>query len=210
MNRRAPHSRSHPVPELLALYSRGDISVASRFRIRQHLRQCPECEHQVALFGAAITELKREAATETLTAFEAIADWRTLEREMLGNIAVGVAAARCIEKVGHKPSWWPKAALAAGLTILFFAGWLSHIPGEETSRLALSLSRSMGFHSAAPRLRNVVETTPTGIAVRSEGVTLMFLHPPSAVVSMSGNSSVEARYVDEDTGQLTITNVYGQ
>ena len=50
---------------------------------------------------AARAELNRESSDETLTGFEAIADWRSLEREMLGNIAVGVAAARCIDKVGR-------------------------------------------------------------------------------------------------------------
>jgi hypothetical protein len=56
----------------------------------------------------------------------------------------------------------------------------------------------------------VLRSTPEGIAVRTQGATLTILHPRSAVVSLSGSSAVAARYVDEDTGQVTIANVYGQ
>ncbi|HEX4164285.1 MAG TPA: zf-HC2 domain-containing protein [Bryobacteraceae bacterium] len=202
-------SASHPSPEYLALYSRGDLPFFLQRRLRLHLAECAECERQVSQVTAAVTELKREAATETLTAFEAIADWNTLEREMIGNIVVGVSAARCIEKVGRRRTWIPRLALGAGLCALFVAGWVTHIPRQQTEHLTASLSKLFGAREPV-KLTNVIETTPNGIAVRSQGVTLTILHPGSAVISRSGNSSVAARYVDEDTGQLTINNVYGQ
>ena len=201
-------NNSHPAGELLALYPRGDLSLFSRLRVRAHLLQCAACRDQIALFASAALELKREAAGETLTAFEAIADWGRLEREMLGNIVVGVAAARCIEKVGRKRVWLPRFAIGTGLSILFVAGWLTHIPREETDRLVSTFSRFFGI-GPQRGLGDVVRTTPNGIAVRAEGVTLTILHPSTAVVAVSGSSSVEARYVDQQTGQLTITNVYG-
>lgn len=209
MKLRGRNTISHPAPEALALYLSGDLAFIPRLRLKAHLLECAACDQQLALFAQSLTELKREAASETLTAFEAIADWSSLEREMLGNIVVGVAAARCIENVGRKRAWIPRLAVVGGLTSFFVGGWVSHIPREQTAHLASSLSRMVGI-GQTPRLGDVVQTTPTGIAVRSEGVTLTILHPPSAVVAVSGNSSVEARYVDEDTGQLTITNVYGQ
>ena len=200
---------AHPAPELLALYSRGDLGLFTRLRVKAHVLECASCEQQIASFGLAFGELKREAATETLTAFEAIADWNRLEREMLGNIGVGVSAARCIDKVGRTRSLLPRLSIVAGLGVLFVAGWLTHIPAEQTRRLAATLSHMVGAQRPVA-LSNVLQTTPTGIAVRSQGVTLTILHPPTAMLSLSGNSSVEARYVDEDTGQVTITNVYGQ
>jgi hypothetical protein len=202
-------NRSHPSAEVLALYSRGDLPRLPRLRIKAHLLECATCEHQVALFAASLSELKREAASETLTAFEAIADWKVLEREMMGNIVVGVAAARCIEKVGRKRAWFSRFAFGAGLTALFVAGWITHIPSEQTHHLAASLSRLVGLHQKSGSI-NMVQATPNAIAVRSQGVTLSILHPPTAVVSLSGNSSMEARYVDEESGQLTIASVYGQ
>jgi hypothetical protein len=56
----------------------------------------------------------------------------------------------------------------------------------------------------------VLRSTPGGIVVRSQGGTLTILHPNSAVVSLSGTAGVSARYIDEETGQVTITKVYGQ
>ncbi len=203
------NAAEHPAPEHLALYSRGDLPLLARRRLRSHVAACPECERELALFAAASAELKREAATETLTAFEAIADWNTLEREMMGNIVVGVAAARCIEKVGGRRVWLPRLAFGMGLCGLFVAGWVTHIPKQDTRHLTAALGQVFGVRQPA-RLTNVVETTPNGIAVRSQGVTLTILHPGTAINSRSGNSSVAARYVDEDTGELTINNVYGQ
>ncbi len=199
----------HPALELLSLYAQGDLALLPRLRVGSHLSRCVKCEEYVDSIRSAVAELKRDAASSTLTAFEAVADWHRLELEMLGNINVGVAAARCVDSVRGKRTWLPRVAITAGLTALFVAGWATHIPREQTSHLASSFSRFLGLERA-PHLGNVVQTLPNGIAVRSQGVTLTILHPTGAVVSLSGNSSIEARYVDESTGQMTITNVYGQ
>ncbi|HLH05441.1 MAG TPA: hypothetical protein VKX25_21915 [Bryobacteraceae bacterium] len=201
--------KAHPAPEFLALDARGDLPLFSRLRVRAHVLRCSECEHTIALFQLAHTELKREAGAETLTAFEAIADWDRLEREMLGNITVGVAAARCIDNVGRKRSWYVTLAFSTAMAALFIAGWLTHIPAQETRQLTAKLAHFARL-APPPVPANLVRATPTGIAVRSDGITLTILHPPGAVVAVSGSSSAEARFVDEDTGQLTITSVYGQ
>ena len=209
MSRAAQRENPHPALEALALFSRGDLHFIARWRIARHLHHCAECDRQVDLFRAATHELKREATTQTLTGFEAIADWTRLEREMLGNIAVGVAAARCIDKVGRKHVLISRGALIAGLAVLFIAGWITHIPADQTERLTTTVRHLIGIER--PQLPGtVVRTTRDGIVVRSQGATLTILHPPSAVVSLSGRSGVAARYVDEETGQVTITNVYGQ
>jgi hypothetical protein len=199
----------HPSSGTLALYSGGDLQWRKRWQIGRHVARCTECEHQVLLFRAAKTELKREASSETLTGFEAIADWNRLEREMLGNIAVGVAAARCIEKVRRGRALVWRGALVMGLAALFVAGWMTHIPKEQTAHLAASLERAIGLERPAAT-GTVLRTTREGIAVRTQGGTLTIMHPPSAVVSLSGGSAVAARYVDEETGEVTITKVYGQ
>lgn len=199
----------HPRVEALALYATGELPWRLRWRTGSHIKRCGDCEQQVLLFRSATAELKREAETQTLTGFEAIADWPRLEREMLGNIAVGVAAARCIDKVGRTRALLSKGAFAAALMALFVAGWATHIPREQTAHLTASLRNFLGIERRQAT-GTVLQTTPDGIAVRAQGATLTILHPRSAVVSLSGASAVEARYVDEETGQVTITNVYGQ
>ena len=199
----------HPRLETLALYVTGDLSWRLRWRTGAHIKYCRDCEQQFLLFRSAVAELKHEAETQTLTSFEAIADWTRLEREMLGNIAVGVAAARCIDKVGRARALFAKGAFTAALIALFVAGWTTHIPREQAAHLAASFRNVFGLER--PQVTGtVLQTTPDGIAVRAQGATLTIMHPRSAVVSLSGASAVEARYVDEETGQVTITNVYGQ
>jgi hypothetical protein len=199
----------HPGAAILALFAHGDLPWREMWRLRRHINRCEECEHHVAEFRAARAELKREAQSETLTGFEAIADWASLEREMLGNIAVGVAAARCIDKVRRGRSFLIKGAVFAGITALFVAGWITHIPKEQTVHLTESLRQIIGLDR--PQISGAqLKTTLDGIAVRAQGATLTIMHPPSAVISLSGPSSVSARYVDEATGEVTITKVYAQ
>src|SRR5690242_7168571 len=138
-------TRPHPSPESLALYANGDLGWISSWRFRYHANRCAACEQQVLLFRSAAAELKHEANAQTLTPYEAIADWTRLEREMLGNIAVGVAAARCVDKVGRKPSYLIKGVVAAALVLLFVAGCMTHIPAEQTQHLAIALQRLAGL-----------------------------------------------------------------
>ena len=199
----------HPSAPILALFMSGDLPWKEMWRLRRHISRCERCETQVAEYRAAKGELKREAESQTLTAFEAIADWNALEREMLGNIAVGVAAARCIDKVRRGRSLLIKSAIVAGLTSLFVAGWITHIPREQTVHLAASLRQLVGWdRQQMPGTQ--LKTTPDGIAVRTQGATLTIMHPPTAVIVVSGPSSMSARYIDEDSGQVTITKVYAQ
>ena len=200
----------HPGVGTLALYATGDLPWRSRLRVGRHVATCADCEHQVTLFRSSRAELRREAEAQTLTGFEAIADWSRLEREMLGNIGVGLAAARCIDKVRRGRILLARVGLFAGLTALFVAGWITHIPREQTEHMAAALRRVVGLEPRPPVMGTVLRATPNAIAVRAHGATLTIMHPASAVVSVSGNSAVGARYVDEETGQVTITNVYGQ
>ena len=203
-------NQSHPALSTLALYSGGDLPWAERWRLRRHIQQCPECGQQVSRLRSAREQLQREAGSETLTAFEAIGDWNRLEREMLGNIAVGVAAARCVDKVGRGRAVLLRIAIAAGLVGLFVTGWMTHVPKEQTLHLFASLQRLVGAQPPRQVAGTVVRTLPDGIAVRAQGATLMIMHPQTAVVLLSGPSAVAARYVDEETGQVTIAKVYGQ
>jgi hypothetical protein len=200
--------QEHPSMADIALYARRDLPFGERLRIRRHLARCADCEQQLHAFGAATEELKREALSETLTGFEAIADWTRLEREMLGNIGVGLAAARCIEKVGRKRVFLVRGAFAAGMSALFVLAWMTHVPREDTSRIFSGLA-----HAFAPTRQTtgpMLRTSTLGITVRRDGAALTILHPPSAVISLSGPSSVSARYLDDDTGQVTIAKVYAQ
>jgi hypothetical protein len=200
----------HPGNEVLALYSRGDLSWRQRWSVRRHVQRCTKCGDQVEQFTSATAVLRQEAKEETLTGSEAIANWNALEREMVGNIKVGLDASRCIEKIGRSHSTGWRVAVATGLlSVVFTVGWIMNIPDAQRGHLEDSLRRIAGLYPPAVG-GTVVRTTPQGIAVRSQGATLTLLNPSSATVSLSGASAVGARYIDDETGQITITNVYGQ
>jgi hypothetical protein len=199
----------HPANEVLALYSRGDLSWSRRWSVRKHVQGCRQCGHQLEQFKSATAALRQEAE-ETLSGSEAIANWSALEHEMIGNIKVGLDAARCIENVGRRHSTGWRVALTTGvLSVVLTVGWIMNIPDAQRGHLEQSLRQIAGLYPPSVG-GTVVQTTPHGIAVRSQGATLTLLNPSSATVSLSGASAVGARYIDDETGQITITNVYGQ
>jgi hypothetical protein len=202
-------SAEHPTLEILSLYAAADLPLMLRMRTGQHVKHCATCEQQVLALQSAKAELRREAQGEVLTGFEAIADWSALEADMLGNIRVGVAASRCIENVGRGRRIGFRLAWLSGMAVLFMAGWVTRVPTEDSQLIVTALRRAVGLEQA-PYNGTVLRSTRDGISVKTRGATLTILHPESAVVSMSSPSSVTARYVDDDSGQVTITNVYGQ
>ena len=204
------HNSGHPDLADVALFSSGDLPYRTKWTLGRHIKRCPDCEQQILHFRSVHAELKHQAKTETLTGFEAIADWPRLEREMLGNIGVGLAASRCIENVGRKRTMIYRVAFALALSGVFVIGWITHSPREQTGHLVSSLRRLMVLDRPLHPSGTVLRTTAEGIAVGSQGTTLTILHPATAVVSLSGPSAVSARYIDDDTGQVTITKVYGR
>jgi hypothetical protein len=201
----------HPSAELLALFTTADLPLLDRWKIRRHIGTCEQCEHEVALFRASDIEFQRQARTETLTGFEAIADWSRLEREMEGNIIVGLAAARCIERGADHRGLLIKFSLAAAMLLLFVLGWVTHVPNQQSARILTAVRGAFdGSNQSRVYEGPFLRTQADGIVVGSQEGSLTILHPATAVVSLSGPSSVEARYVDDETGQVTITDVYGQ
>jgi hypothetical protein len=199
----------HPATEYLALYATADLAGWQRLRTRWHASNCARCREEIAAFRWAADRLKDEARVAP-RAIEDAKDWSRLEREMIGNIAVGLAAARCIDKVGAGRRFAGSAVSAiAALVILFVAGWITHIPRAQTEHLVASLRRALGLTNpkASPTL---VETNSLGIGVKTRGEMMLLPTPSSVRVWASGDSQVSATFTDEETGQLLISTVYAQ
>jgi hypothetical protein len=139
------------------------------------------------------------------------AEWGRLEQELLGNIAVGLDAAHCIEGVGARRRFAGTRIVAiAGLVILFAAGWLTHIPVEQTRHLFASL-RKIVTASRAPRVHVLAESRARGIVSNSaNGGRLLLETPQTAKIWASGKSEISASFTDDQTGQVVVTTVYGQ
>jgi len=201
----------HPSIEDLSLFSRGDLNRIASWRTARHIRHCANCEQLCGQFRTAVQEVQRLASQQSLTGFEACMNWGRLEREMVGNIKVGLAAAACIEHVPHRTfHGWRGAAAVTGLSFVFVAGWLMNVPRRDTEKVATAIRTAFAPQQSANG--TILQTTSDGIAVRSQGAMLTLFHPSASdlTVSVNGTSSVAASYVDDETGQVTITNVYAQ
>jgi hypothetical protein len=121
-------------------------------------------------------------------------DLTRLSVEMAANIRVGLAAAEAITPRKMVRSL-PAAAAVAFAALALVCGWMLRVPAPQ----ALPDHRGISVHAGS-----------VGIELEENGSAMTLLHrrggPVTLSVSMGG--SVRARYIDADTGQVTINNVY--
>jgi anti-sigma factor RsiW len=190
----------HVAETELALYTSGDVSLWRRAAVRLHLSGCEACRARMQEYRADQQALRSVA--EDLP--EGL-DWDALSAEMTANIRVGLAAGECVaprQRATPQRSWLP-VAVAAGMVVLLAAG------------LSLNLQR----RAQAPGLTAVEDRSPlvqmneSGIELRANGNSMGVSgagpgRPVAVSASMQGTA--RARYVDDDTAQVTITSVYVQ
>ncbi|MBI4877819.1 MAG: hypothetical protein HY822_24570, partial [Acidobacteria bacterium] len=160
-------------------------------RLAAHLAACDPCRRETDAFRRARAEL-REAAGE----LPAGLDWSRLEAEMKANIRVGLAAGEIVGPVAAPARWlgWRIAAGLALATVVVTMGWFLNVPRPVAAQGV------------------ILQATQAGLELQENGRTLTMLQPASTAVTYTVNAegSLRARYVDSDTGQVTITNVYAQ
>jgi hypothetical protein len=200
----------------LALYASGDLRLWQRAAVHLHVRQCESCREAVEEFRADGRALRDAAAglPEGL-------DWARLSAEMTANIRVGLAAGECVAPRGHArkfiPMSWRPVALASLVTTMLAAllvgGWWLNMPPQETQALSRAMrsiwhGRSVILEERGP----VIEASQEGIELRKDGGALGVSQDAAKLmtVSVSTQGSASAHYVDQDTGQVTITSVYAQ
>ena len=185
----------HPKQEQLALFAGNDLSILDRARIAWHVRSCPDCSREVASYREAEKLVKSEAL-----AMPAGLDWDRLSAEMNANIKLGLEAGKIVARPWERPEPLPSAGMGwrasvvmASLTITVMTGWFLYRPPLPVSGVVLSASQS-------------------GIEWKQDDRTVRLTNPnpEAAMVSVSTGGVMRARYVDEDTGQVTINNVYAE
>jgi hypothetical protein len=190
----------HPADDKLALYAGGDLGVFERWRVRSHLNGCETCRSEIARFEAAGEVLTDEGARMP----EGL-DWGPLSRDMAANIRLGLAAGEIVASTGnHSPAiaWRPAAVVASATALLITAWWLNvpaAPPHDAQQQQALAV-------------QPLLQETDSGIEVRSGRGSLSLLRPrtASAALQVSAPGSLRERYVDDETGQVTINNVYAE
>jgi hypothetical protein len=183
----------HPSEENLALLASGDLGVFDRWTTARHVSRCERCQAEVARFE------QLRATVPELGELPGIA-WNRLAAEMTANIRLGLAAGAIVVP-RHPPAravaFHPRALVASAcVAALLVAGaWLQH----PSPRPAKVLNAGV-----------VAANTENGIAV-GDGEHVMTLingRASDVLYSVGAQGVMRARYVDSDTGQVTINNVY--
>jgi hypothetical protein len=199
----------HPVEADLALFSGGDLGFWDRWRVGRHVAGCKDCRVALEEFEAV-----REGVKEVSSQLPSDLNWDRLAGEMTGNIRVGLAAGEAIasyDRVSTKAKpqrlGWHAAAVLTGACVVCLAVFWLYLPQQQADRLR-DLVRGRAPLAAADEV--ILEASRSSIQVRENGGALSLMHPRSDGVTISVNmqGSAGARYVDSDTGQVTINRVY--
>jgi hypothetical protein len=184
----------HPSIETLALYAGGELS---------GIAKCAACSGEVEAFRAASMEL---ASGEDV--MPAGVNWDRLSAEMRANIHLGLEASEAIR--AYEPRFrermqqgmsWRVAVVAAAFVVMLCAGyWFTAMKKAE-----------MRYAARGPE-PVVIEATDRGVGF-SDGSRAMELKNPDTVqrppvVTVSTDGAAATRYIDEETGQVTVNNVY--
>ena len=192
--------RKHPAETELALLAHGDLSLLQAWSLRRHVSRCPECQAELDGFRAAHQHLG-SGADELPAGLR----WDRLAEEMTANIRLGLEAGECVAAVPPRAvpaPRWRAAAVVATVSALLFGAWaLNPIVGRKPVAELHAVQRA--------EIRN----TSTGLEVNENGSALVMLHGRNAAqkpIVVSTPGSLRARFVDDDTGQITITHVYAE
>jgi len=184
---------THPNREALALHAGGDLGALARWRTERHISHCERCREEVAQYRRIRTIVPDLAEIPEIP-------WNRLAAEMKANIRLGLAAGECVRATslpeGRGIVTGFRAAVAfASMAALIAAG--------------ITLQRSAPI--AADRPGIVAEATPggAGIQLREGGQSLRLLHSGARNVTYTAGAqgSMEARYVDRETGYITVNKL---
>jgi hypothetical protein len=191
----------HATETDLALYAGKDLDFWSQWRVARHVRACAECNAKVTTYRDQRLQMQ-SAAAELPPGI----DWSKLSAEMHANIHLGLAAGQCVAPV-VKPaefSAWRPAAVLAGVAFIVAVAWFAN---HQTVVAPPSVAKA-----PAPVEQGILmEASATGIELNDNGRVLSLRHPKDTDVTLSMNmNTVRARYVDSQSGQVTINTVYVQ
>ncbi|MBL8211203.1 MAG: hypothetical protein JNK87_10850 [Bryobacterales bacterium] len=204
----------HLKEEQLALHRSSEVGWLERMQVAAHLRGCEECRRRREEYELA-QETLREIASEMPMGL----DWERLSGEMTANINLGVTAGRIVAQVEPKPNHltgWRPALVFASTLLVVVAAWYVNTHGPAvipTNMVAVGKATMQKLPAAtiAAPAQPTLEMDSAGIGLNDPNRVLTLRHSSrDAVFSVNMQGAVRARYVDAETGQVTINNVYVQ
>jgi anti-sigma factor RsiW len=182
----------HPSEATLALFTGGELGRLARWRVGHHLEQCADCRRQVAAFSELREEVQSAGEVPEL-------DWNGLAAEMKANIRLGLEAGECVSGRSLPRMVFSVRALAActSLAALLVVSLLLEQPTPRVEKVKASSDAT------------VIEAASDGIQLKQGDQGLILKNGGARDVNyLATGATMRARYVDADTGQVTINNVY--
>lgn len=184
----------HPSDATLALYAGRDLGWLAQWRVRRHLARCERCRGEAAGYEDARRVLPELSELPGLP-------WNRLAAEMRANIRLGLEAGECVREDAAPYPWLGMRSMVAYASIaaLVFASVL--LVERPAPRMAGSSARGV-----------VLQATSGGIEWNDGRQALGLMHRTAGNVTYTAGAqgSMRARYVDSETGYVTINNVYAQ
>jgi hypothetical protein len=182
----------HPSEANLALLAGGELSRWRQWNVARHVAGCERCQREVAEFSGLRERVHVMAEMPEVS-------WNSLATEMRANIRLGLEAGECVtERSAVHGAFSLRALVACGsLAMLLVVGFLIEQPAPRATKPKAAEA--------------VLETSGSGIQVTEGSQSMMLLNASSRDVQyQAGGSAMGASYVNSDTGQVTINNVYVQ
>ena len=183
----------HPNQATLALHAGGDLGPFRRWKTERHLSQCGLCRDEVAGF----TEM-REMLPDLAELPEI--SWNRLAAEIKANVRLGLEAGECVRTPeislprAASPTGW--RAVVAFASVMVLVG----------SCMVLERPWPAAVHTASTS----VQSTRDGVQVQAGDGVMWGLTNGGArqvAITMGAQGSMEARYIDPETGLMTINTV---
>ncbi len=185
----------HPDQATLALHAGGDLGPFARWRTARHVARCESCREEVAAFDEVRQSLPGLAEVPDL-------QWNRLAAEIKANVRLGLAAGECVRSVD--PPLRESTLFNRGRALVAFAcAAVLLVTGMVLERPVPTAAREEG---------PLVQNTQNGIEVTAGGETLGLTNNgvQRVTYSLDAQGSMGARYVDPETGYVTINTVYVQ
>ena len=185
----------HPNQATLALQAGGDLGPIRSWWTARHLARCAECREEVAGYNEMRELLPELAELPEIS-------WNRMAAEIKANVRLGLEAGECVRPVDmplHRASLtgWRAAVAFASVIVLVGGCLVLERPAPQPPRTA----------------ETAVESTRDGIkwqAGDNRMLSLMNGGAQKAVYTLDAQGSMGARYIDPETGSVTINTVYAQ
>lgn len=190
-----------------ALASSGDLSFVARVRSKAHCAVCPACRMRVEVFRQDAVRVRKIVPEFELPRSM---DWGEMEREMFANVRLGLDVSEIRTDFGRanepeRAMSWTGAVAIAALTAIVITGWF--LAGPRTQQYLLHAPKAVAqVKSGALILRG--DENGVGFESRGVGMILRNVASPSSRFEVGLEGSVRSSVVDQDSGQVTVSQIY--